>query len=1004
MFAVSFRKIVLGMAALLLSGASLAANDNFDGSVVSNCSYTSATKSYACTALSTSNNITIADGYTVVLSGSMDFDFNQQLTMSGTAKLQTTGSLDIGDIKTTNLNITGGTLVAGTNFKIGAQVQTITANITAASMTIGTGSATKITGSLSSTGPVTLASHVTLIGPVSGTTITTNSPVTMTGDVSATSAFTLASGSTLTGDITAPTVTLSPSGSTVTGDIAAATSLTIGSGNQVTGAVSGGALTMAPSGTVITGNVSMTGDIDIGSGDTINGNLVGRNVSTASSDGYISGNASVNSLTLNWHGRVGGIITCTGAGASGCSCVTNNSGYTSAPNAPVCGAAPAPAIDHIQITHPTTGATCGQPVTITLCANASCSSTYSGSASVTLTPNSPAQSFTITGSGSASIQSAAANGVSITASASGVTGATTCRYTDGSNSNCKIDFKNALFTFDIPDHVADSATPFTMRAIQQSASDPNTCVAALTGTRTVNFSCSYNNPAAPPHSVPVLINGSALGANSSSACGSTQGITVTFDSAGSANLTAQYAEVGSVKVNASFSSLSGNDSFIAGPAGFRISAAAGSTSNPAASDENGAKFLGAGQTFTTTVSAINASNNITSNFGKESTPQQFRLTITSLLPAPPAIVKYSGFAFAGNAGAESQSGSIDDVGIAVFEAQLATSSYLNASPVRHPDTSVNVGRIVPDHFGTAIKYAVPTMTCQSLPSASIPKLCPTLSGTGTDYLVYSRQPFDLTVTAYNLAGAVTTNYAGVLAKAVTLDTYDASAPASTNPPVNPAGSQIRWKDSNGNASSGLAASAFVSGKADTGASTSTSHPEYDFPTYYGSAGALVPPLTLRLRVKDADNVASQTAQEGYLSVVSGRLLVKNGYGAPGTANYMPVNLEAQYWNGASGNWAINPAYANSVSLSSGNVQFSNCKAQGNGSCPGLPVLAASPSTLNFASGVSSFNIRPTSSSPAYVDVAIDPTYWPLLYLPSASGRATFGVYKAGPVIYMREVF
>jgi MSHA biogenesis protein MshQ len=28
----------------------------------------------------------------------------------------------------------------------------------------------------------------------------------------------------------------------------------------------------------------------------------------------------------------------------------------------------------------------------------------------------------------------------------------------------------------------------------------------------------------------------------------------------------------------------------------------------------------------------------------------------------------------------------------------------------------------------------------------------------------------------------------------------------------------------------------------------------------------------------------------------------------------------------------------------------------------------------------------------------------LIYLPSTTGRQTFGVYKSGPVVYMREVF
>jgi predicted acyltransferase (DUF342 family) len=105
--------------------------------------------------------------------------------------LQTTGAnnINIADIKTSNLAISGGTLTAGGNFKMGNQVQTISANVNAATMNIGSGSDTKITGTLTATGQITLGSHATIIGPISASVVTTTSPVSLTGDVTASSSF-----------------------------------------------------------------------------------------------------------------------------------------------------------------------------------------------------------------------------------------------------------------------------------------------------------------------------------------------------------------------------------------------------------------------------------------------------------------------------------------------------------------------------------------------------------------------------------------------------------------------------------------------------------------------------------------------------------------------------------------------------------------------------------------------------------------------------------------------
>ncbi len=67
------------------------------------------------------------------------------------------------------------------------------------------------------------------------------------------------------------------------------------------------------------------------------------------------------------------------------------------------------------------------------------------------------------------------------------------------------------------------------------------------------------------------------------------------------------------------------------------------------------------------------------------------------------------------------------------------------------------------------------------------------------------------------------------------------------------------------------------------------------------------------------------------------------------------------------------------------------------------VALEQPVTLNFASGVAPFRLRAPGKSGS-VDVSIKDGVVP--YLPSVTGVGTvqFGVYRAGPVLYLREVY
>ncbi len=1041
----------------------------FNGAQVPNCTYVAASKIYSCPPFATTDDVTIASGYTVVLNNDMKFDFNQRLNMSGTATLQTAGYLDIGNISPGNLSITGGSLVASENFKIGAQAQTIVADITAGSLTIGSGSPTKITGSLTATkiagsatatGAVNLASHVTIIGPISGAVVDTNSPANLTGEIKASTSFTLASGSALVGNITAPTVVIKASSTTVKGDIVASTKLTVESGNTVTGAVSGGDLKINAANSVINGNVTMTGDVDIGSSGTINGDLVARNVVTQSSEAYISGNALVNAITLNWHGRVGKQISCSGAGASGCSCVTNNSGYDfGEPLGPVCGPAPPSGPHHIQISHPGTGLTCQpQTVTLTACANAACTPPhYSASTAVTLSPG--GGTFTIIGgvNNAASVKQGTAGTSNLAVTTAGLAG--TCVNTANSSSSCAMQFSDTGLLLSVPDHIADTPQTLTVSALQKVNNNPS-CVPLFAGlSRSINFSCGYSNPvAANAAPVPLLLGGVALAANASSACSAAgQNLTLAFDASGQASTALQYAEAGQLGINAKYAPSSGSDAgmVVVGSTSVRVApdrfvfaikqtAAPGKT-NPAvvtplpagvvagtpaayafaaAAAVAGPAFIKAGETFSATLSAVNKNGRVTTNFGKESPAERY--TLSQALVAPDSVVYpsadnpalSSNFGAMSNGVASVASTSWNAVGVFSLTATLFnTSGYLDAGAAGFRTTgTANVGRFIPDHFNVAL----------AAPAKGVP-MCVKPAGCAANEVptVYSHQPFAVSVAAYGGAAVdnsanLMKNYQGALAKKVDFSGWLAAGsllPGDKNPPTTPSGS--------GRIDDGIAAGVepvspgagvFSGGLAGTSLS-------YKFASIDpAQTASLSAPTTLYLRAADSDLASSArgaASLEPALRVLSGRLQVSAGYGSESSP--MPLALRAQYWTGTT--YRPNSLDNNQTGYTLSTLSFANCQRALQLPSPPAPAgtcntamlgLQGTP-VLRFTSGEARVMLRaPGKDKSGAVDIWISDANNPirdgdaghpniLPFLPSVPGRIVFGVYRS-PLLYLREVY
>lgn len=633
-------------------------------------------------------------------------------------------------------------------------------------------------------------------------------------------------------------------------------------------------------------------------------------------------------------------------------------------------------LHHLEIQHGSgTGVTC-TPSTLTIkaCADALNPCTpYTAGVSGTLSATTGAPTVNWGGGSGAftiaSGDSTVTKSVQVTTVGSTVFGATstpiatsasTCNF--GSPS-CTFTAADSGFIVSAPNHAAETSSTLTIQAVKK-ADNSLACVPGMTGAKSVNLKCSYVNPSS--GTLPVRVGGTALNSTSNAAvaCDSNgQNVSLTFDATGVATPTLQYADVGNILINASFTgaagtidaglSMLGSGSFIAAPASFAFSSI---TSG----------LIKAGNSFGATVTARNSSDAATPNFGKESSPEGVTLS-SNLVSMPgannPAITNNNilGGAFS-NGVATVSNLSWGEVGLITLTANLTSGDYLS-SALSATGTSENVGRFIPDHFDTAVSGG---MACPS------GLTCPTLF----NGFVYSGQPFTTSVTARNLGGTTTTNYSNSLgySKDVTLTAWDALG-SSTIMPVTPAGNAV-------------AASAFTAGVA-------TVTPSYTF------VASPTTPTNIYIRAVDTDSVTSLRSVpadsiEGGIKIVSGLVSVSSAYGSE--LLRLPVGVVVQYWNGT--RWVTSSTDATALAV--GNVGLANCQKN-----LGDPAPACKPAvvvgSVTLANGVGSIVLNvPGSGNNGSVDLTLNAAGWPA-WLPSTTGRAAFGVYKSR-FIYLREMY
>ncbi len=513
--------------------------------------------------------------------------------------------------------------------------------------------------------------------------------------------------------------------------------------------------------------------------------------------------------------------------------------------------------DHLRIEHNGAGVTCSPTIlTLKACADATCSSFYTGTVTGTLTATGApttnwvggaAFAIGVTGITTKDVQVTTAGTVTWGASGIAPVASNGTRCFIGATESCSFAAAQAGFLFDVPHHASDTVQTITVRAVKQSDTSV-VCTPAFTSTsKTINFGCGYSSPVT--GTLPVVVGGSNIN------CGSTSGVSLAFNASGVATTTVRYADVGQMSLTASYAGsggseaglvMTGSDTFIAAPASLLVTPAG--------------PYV-AGNNFSVTVAAKNASGNSTPNFGKESTTENVALGHSLVGPAGGNNPTLAGTTTIPDASFQTGNGSATvsdikwaEVGDISITASLASASYLGSGLTA--TGSAAAGPFKPAYFDTAVT-----------------------PGTGT--FTYSGQPFTVQVTAKNAAGGTTLNYQGTYARTVTLSDGNSGTNNSAT------------LGSFSNAS--LAAASFTNGVA----STST--------IAYGFASRTTAPLEtptsapLKLRAVDTDSVTSSGHTEGTTPIRGGRLRLVNFYGSE--LLRPRVEYRAEYWDGS--RWATN---------------------------------------------------------------------------------------------------
>jgi len=714
-------------------------------------------------------------------------------------------------------------------------------------------------------------------------------------------------------------------------------------------------------------------------------------------------------------------------------------------------ACPSYVIHHLELQHSSgNGLTCTpSTVTVRACADAACSSLYTGGLSGVFgasgTPTINWDGSTGNGSGSRFVIGSGSSSVTKnfqittpgslllgTASTSPTASAgTTCNF--GSPS-CTFSTADSGFILSVPNHTAEQAQTLGIQAVRKSDNSPICTPAFANVTKVITLSCSYLNPSS--GTLPVRIAGTPLATSATSACtagGAT--LHLAFDATGKATTSLLYADVGQVAVAARYAPTSGveaglvmlgSSSFIAKPAGFTLSniqcsatgagncsVTGGGSANPGASSSSGAAFIPAGRAFSATVTAVNALNAATPNYGKESPAEGVQLSASLVQPAGGSagtLANASGFGSFNGGSATGTSFNWSEVGIITLTPAVANGDYLGAGNVSGP-ASGNVGRFVPAGFALTPGAITHRSDFSCSPASTFTYL-------GENFTVA------FTLTARNAGGTTTVNYTGGFAR-LPLGTpagFNLAGIAGTT--MFKAGGRLSTSASSGSWATGVATVSLTANAARAAAA--------DGPFDSAQFGiAPVDPdgvgmLSLNL---DTDSPANgvDSALLGTIPLRYGRLRLQNGLAAANRSLLLP--LTAQYWDSTTATYKINNldscTRVTAANLSLGNFRKSLTAADVVMNPASVTVNPAPPAAITFNA--------PSGGRLGSVDVAIAlgagasptdascmPSGWRTTAASSGanlaalrgawcggnsdpSARATWGLYRGSDgVVYQRE--
>ena len=661
-------------------------------------------------------------------------------------------------------------------------------------------------------------------------------------------------------------------------------------------------------------------------------------------------------------------------------------------------------IDHFDFAYANPALTCSpQEVIVRACLNTDCSTLYTDPVTMTLAPAvgwTAAAPATLAGGnvlsfsdGSAVLQlrNTTVGQVAVEALASTPTvrpnSETTC-----STADCRIDFVDSGFIFDVPNLLANrESADIGLFAVRKDVNS-SACVPAFeSGTRTLQFWSDYSDPNTGSRTVQV--NGTPIAGN---APGSD--IELTFGAGAQAIIRVHYADAGSMTLNARYAPpsgeeaglvMSGADQFVSKPVGLCVYSDS-PNSDCASGDASCSAFVAAGDGFRLRVRGATWEEDVDADLCDNGTTPNYRqggIALASTLVAP-----------AGGASATLGTDSLDIVAADLGEAILTSQSVsevgvftISATPVAGsyftdtvgPGTSAYLGRFYPASFHLEDPSLTPSCNTGFTYAGLAAKVGPPAQSEKAGQTF----TFNGSLSALNRGGVVTRNYTGGFAKL--------------------SGSDIAYTDPNSEGIVSVSGTDLDAGSAGNG--------YFDYST--NDAGFLfnVPrapyALAILTSATDSDGVTGSILDAETSDFRLGQARIGNAHGSELQGLSLPFT--AAYFNGSGyapnlldscTNFGTANLGGYQGRLGNGETDLSYLNTQGLSDAPYLTSAGSSVLggyQLSSPDAGNDGSVRVTYATPAWLKFDWDGNG----VLDDASGLATFGIYRgAPPLIFRRESY